>query len=218
MWNQPFDPDLFAQRSFRPLRHGGRHHDREGRLGLAATHTHLSMNDHGRAAVVLDTGAVTRGSGSKNEDKERNIRKWFVDHDLVDGVILLPDNLFYNTTAAGVIVVLSQAASLPSERARSSCSMLRGASKRDDRRTTSLTRTSSRSHRHTLPPTRLRASSLSLRLRRSRGPTTTSAPAGGSPPFRCERRRSLGWFSSSFRPYSTWSSSCRASFARRLIS
>jgi type I restriction enzyme M protein len=64
------------------------------------------MNEHGRAAVVLDTGAVTRGSGSKNEDKERNIRKWFVDRDLIDGVILLPDNLFYNTTAAGVIVVL----------------------------------------------------------------------------------------------------------------
>jgi type I restriction enzyme M protein len=47
------------------------------------------MNEHGRAAVVLDTGAVTRGSGSKNEDKERNIRKWFVDRDLIDGVILL---------------------------------------------------------------------------------------------------------------------------------
>jgi type I restriction enzyme M protein len=58
--------------------------------------------------VVLDTGAVTRGSGSKNEDKERNIRKWFVDQDLIDGVILLPENLFYNTTAAGVIVVLSK--------------------------------------------------------------------------------------------------------------
>jgi type I restriction enzyme M protein len=29
-------------------------------------------------------------------------------HDLIDGVILLPDNLFYNTTAAGVIVVLNK--------------------------------------------------------------------------------------------------------------
>ncbi|HLE56552.1 MAG TPA: N-6 DNA methylase, partial [Rhodothermia bacterium] len=62
----------------------------------------------GRGAVVLDTGAVTRGSGSKNEDKERNIRKWFVDRDLIDGVILLPDNLFYNTNAAAVIVVLNK--------------------------------------------------------------------------------------------------------------
>ena len=58
--------------------------------------------------MVLDTGAVTRGSGAKHEDRERNIRKWFVDRDLIDGVILLPDNLFYNTSAAGVIVVLSK--------------------------------------------------------------------------------------------------------------
>jgi type I restriction enzyme M protein len=71
-------------------------------------HTMACLGDRGRAAVVLDTGAVTRGSGSKNEDRERNIRKWFVDRDLIDGVILLPDNLFYNTGAAGVIVVLSK--------------------------------------------------------------------------------------------------------------
>src|SRR5205823_4070273 len=69
-------------------------------------HTLASMKETSRAAVVLDSGAVTRGSGSKNEDKERNIRKWFVERDLIDGVIQLPDNLFYNTPAAGIIVVL----------------------------------------------------------------------------------------------------------------
>src|SRR6185295_17070773 len=69
-------------------------------------HTVAILKDNGRGAVVLDTGAVTRGSGGKNEDKERNIRKWFVEQDLVDGVILLPDNLFYNTTAAGIIILL----------------------------------------------------------------------------------------------------------------
>ena len=58
--------------------------------------------------MVLDTGAVTRGSGSTHEDRERNIRKWFVDHDLIDGVILLPDNLFYNTGTAGIILMLSK--------------------------------------------------------------------------------------------------------------
>ena len=58
--------------------------------------------------MVLDTGAVTRGSGARHEDRERNIRRWFVEHDLIEGVILLPDNLFYNTNAAGVIVVLSK--------------------------------------------------------------------------------------------------------------
>ena len=71
-------------------------------------HTLVCLNERGRAAVVLDTGAVTRGSGSRNEDRERNIRKWFVEQDLIDGVILLPDNLFYNTSAAGIILVLSK--------------------------------------------------------------------------------------------------------------
>ncbi len=71
------------------------------------------MSDRGRAAVVLDTGAVTRGSASKNEDRERNIRKWFVDNDLIDGVILLPENLFYNTTAAGIIIVFNKNKLIP---------------------------------------------------------------------------------------------------------
>jgi type I restriction enzyme M protein len=51
---------------------------------------------------------VTRGSGSRNEDKEKTIRKWFVDHDFIEGVVLLPDNLFYNTTAAGIIILLNR--------------------------------------------------------------------------------------------------------------
>ena len=71
-------------------------------------HTLACLNERGRAAVVLDTGAVTRGSGAKHEDRERNIRRWFVERDLIDGVILLPDNLFYNTSAAGIIVLLSR--------------------------------------------------------------------------------------------------------------
>ena len=32
-----------------------------------------------------------------------------MERDLIDGVVLLPDNLFYNTSAAGIIVVLSKA-------------------------------------------------------------------------------------------------------------
>jgi type I restriction enzyme M protein len=38
----------------------------------------------------------------------RRLRKWFVDHDLVDGVIYLPDNLFYNTSAPGIIIFLNK--------------------------------------------------------------------------------------------------------------
>ena len=107
MWNQPFDPEIFANDPFDRFRPQGGITTGKGDWAWLQ-HTFACLNDSGRAAVVLDTGAMTRGSGSKHEDRERNIRKWFVDHDLIDGVILLPDNLFYNTSAAGVIVVLSK--------------------------------------------------------------------------------------------------------------
>ncbi len=107
MWNQPFAPDLFANDPFDRFRTAGGVTSGKGDWAWLQ-HTLAALDDDGRACVVLDTGAVTRGSGSKNEDKERNIRKWFVDRDLIDGVILLPENLFYNTTASGVIVVLNK--------------------------------------------------------------------------------------------------------------
>lgn len=105
MWNQPYDADTYEHDAF------GRFEEQGGLTSGKADwawlqHTMATMKEGGRAAVVLDTGALTRGSGSKNEDRERNIRKWFVERDYVDGVILLPENLFYNTTAAGVIVLL----------------------------------------------------------------------------------------------------------------
>ena len=72
-------------------------------------HAVASLNDHGRAAVVLDTGAVSRGSGNQGDNKEKAIRKAFVDNDWIEAVLLLPDNLFYNTTAAGIVIVLNRA-------------------------------------------------------------------------------------------------------------
>jgi type I restriction enzyme M protein len=107
MWNQPFAPDIFANDPFDRFRTVGGITTGRGDWAWLQ-HAIACMNDHGRAAVVLDTGAVTRGSGSKSEDKERNIRKWFVDHDLIDGVILLPDNLFYNTGSPGAIILLNK--------------------------------------------------------------------------------------------------------------
>ena len=107
MWNQDINPDIYANDPFDRFRTTGG--VTTGKADWAwLQHTFACLNERGRAAVVLDTGAVTRGSGAKHEDRERNIRKWFVDRDLIDGVILLPDNLFYNTSAAGVIVVLSK--------------------------------------------------------------------------------------------------------------
>ena len=71
-------------------------------------HILASLNGNGRAAVVLDTGAAGRGSGSANITKEKQVRRWFVENDLVEGVIYLPENLFYNTTAPGIILFLNK--------------------------------------------------------------------------------------------------------------
>jgi type I restriction enzyme M protein len=74
-------------------------------------HILASLNEAGRAAIVLDTGAASRGSGNANTNKEKDVRRWFVEQDLIEGVIYLPENLFYNTTAPGIILFLDKAKS-----------------------------------------------------------------------------------------------------------
>ncbi|MEM1613262.1 MAG: type I restriction-modification system subunit M, partial [Desulfurococcaceae archaeon] len=65
---------------------------------------------NGRVGVVIDQGALFR-SGS-----EKAIRSRIIDNDLVEAVILLPEKLFYNTGAPGVIIVFNK--SKPQERKR----------------------------------------------------------------------------------------------------
>lgn len=72
-------------------------------------HIYSSLNDAGRAAVILDTGAASRGSGNQGSNKEKDCRKWFVDNDIIEGVIYLPENLFYNTSAPGIVIFLNKA-------------------------------------------------------------------------------------------------------------
>ncbi|MDZ7751857.1 MAG: class I SAM-dependent DNA methyltransferase [Gammaproteobacteria bacterium] len=72
-------------------------------------HMHASLNGAGRAAVVLDTGAASRGSGNTGTNKEKTVRQWFVDHDLIESVLYLPENLFYNTSAPGIVLFLNRA-------------------------------------------------------------------------------------------------------------
>ncbi len=77
-------------------------------------HMHASLKSRssnqqaGRAAVVLDTGAASRGSGNAGTNKEKTVRQWFVDHDLIESVLYLPENLFYNTTAPGIVLFLNK--------------------------------------------------------------------------------------------------------------
>jgi len=107
MWNQDQYDESFYE------------HDEYGRFGAGTPpkssadwgwvqHMLASLNETGRAAVVLDTGAVSRGSGSKSSNKERDIRKALAEADVIEGVVLLPENLFYNTSAPGIILLLNR--------------------------------------------------------------------------------------------------------------
>jgi len=55
-----------------------------------------------KAVVVIDQGALFRGG------REREIRSKIVNEDLVEAIILLPEKLFYNTNAPGVILVFNK--------------------------------------------------------------------------------------------------------------
>lgn len=107
MWNQDnyseefYDNDTYSRFAF------GTPTTSSADLGWVQ-HIAASLNDTGRAAVVLDTGAVSRGSGSRSSNRERDIRKLLVESDLIEAVILLPENLFYNTTAPGVVILLNK--------------------------------------------------------------------------------------------------------------
>ena len=72
-------------------------------------HMQASLNVEGRAAIVLDTGAASRGSGNAGTNKEKAVRQWFVEQDLIESVLYLPENLFYNTTAPGIVLFLNKA-------------------------------------------------------------------------------------------------------------
>lgn len=113
MWNQKFPPGLYDNDPYERFTWG---------VPPGATadwgwiqHMYASLGEEGRMAVVLDTGAVSRGSGNTGSNKERDIRKRFVDEDLIEAVVLLPENLFYNTTAPGIIVVINRVKRHPGE-------------------------------------------------------------------------------------------------------
>ena len=107
MWNQDnYDESLYENDQWKRFEHGAAPSSTAD-WGWVQ-HILASLNDTGRGAVVLDTGALARGSGSKGSNKEKSIRQALVDADLVECVVLLPDNLFYNTPAPGIICVLNR--------------------------------------------------------------------------------------------------------------
>ncbi len=113
MWNQKFGQELYENDPFERFRYGAPPSSSADWGWLQ--HMLASLNERGRMAVVLDTGAVSRGSGNQGSNRERDIRKAFVEADLIEAVILLPENLFYNTTAPGVIIVINRKKRHPGE-------------------------------------------------------------------------------------------------------
>jgi type I restriction enzyme M protein len=107
MWNQDFDQKVYENDTYNRFVHG--YPPSSSADWGWIQHMAATLKDKGRMAVVLDTGAVSRGSGNTGRNRERDIRKAFVDADLVEAVLLLPENLFYNTSAPGIIMVLNKA-------------------------------------------------------------------------------------------------------------
>ncbi len=113
MWNQKFDAATYENDPYERFRRGVPPSS-SADWGWIQHMTAL-LEDGGRMAVVLYTGAVSRGSGNTGSNKERDIRKQYVEADLVEAVVLLPDNLFYNTTAPGIILVVNKRKRRPGE-------------------------------------------------------------------------------------------------------
>lgn len=107
MWNQPnYSEEFYEKDNWNRFIYGIPPQDKAD-WGWCQ-HILASLKDSGCAAVVLDTGAASRGSGSKSSNKEKDIRKAFIENDFIECVILLPDNLFYNTGAPGIILLFNR--------------------------------------------------------------------------------------------------------------
>jgi len=65
---------------------------------------HMLATSRGKVGIVLDQGVLTRSN-------EISIRSKIVNSDLIECIILLPAKLFYNTQAAGVIIVFNRSKS-----------------------------------------------------------------------------------------------------------
>lgn len=113
MWNQSFPQATYGNDAYSRFEFG--HPPSDTADWGWVQHMLASLKDDGRMAVVLDTGAVSRGSGNAGRNRERDIRKQFVDQDLVEAVILLPDNMFFNTTAPAIILVVNRKKRRPGE-------------------------------------------------------------------------------------------------------
>jgi len=55
-----------------------------------------------KVGIILDNGALFRGSS------EKKIREAIIKSDLIEAIVLLPEKLFYNTGAPGVVIIFNK--------------------------------------------------------------------------------------------------------------
>lgn len=119
MWNQDFAAGTYQNDPYERFR-SGIPPSSSADWGWIQ-HMLASLKNGGRMAVVLDTGAVSRGSGNQGSNRERDIRRACIEGDmlgkgdLIEAVVQLPENLFYNTSAPGIILVVNTAKRHPGE-------------------------------------------------------------------------------------------------------
>jgi type I restriction enzyme M protein len=65
-------------------------------------HIIKSMNQNGRAGIVLPHGVLTRGNA------EGRIREQILKNDLVEAIVALPSKLFYGTGIPAVVIILNK--------------------------------------------------------------------------------------------------------------
>jgi type I restriction enzyme M protein len=61
-----------------------------------------SLSENGKAGIVMDNGVLFRSRS------EKKIRKPFLEDDLIEAVIALPENLFYNTGSPGCLLIFNK--------------------------------------------------------------------------------------------------------------
>ena len=105
-WNQDgYDEEVLKKAEFYKKRFGFGFVPRQSADWAWIEHMLASAKDNGnRVGIVIDNGCLFRGG------KEKTIRTTLLSqkHDLIECVILLPEKLFYNTSAPGAIIIFNQ--------------------------------------------------------------------------------------------------------------
>lgn len=66
-------------------------------------HMYSQLNENGQAAIVCSQGVLFRGN------EEAKIRKGMIDEDVIEGVIAIPEGLFFGTGIPACILILNKA-------------------------------------------------------------------------------------------------------------